>query len=469
MVTFEELIPDQTLRRAIRDLGFVEPTEIQAKTIPLGLDGKDVIGQAKTGSGKTLAFGVPLLSKLTAHRTPQALILAPTRELCQQIAHELGRLARHSDVKVAAIFGGVAFNPQYAALRDSQVVVATPGRLLDLMGQGALKTAAIKLLVFDEADRMFDMGFVKDMERIVNQLPKERQTMLFSATMPDAIKRLASKHQHHPVHVTTGTHIEHHLLPQYFYRTDSAGKYSLLVHLLKKEDPHLAIIFCKTKHGARSLARNLSKLGFAADAIQGNLSQNQRDRVIAEFKTGKVRFLVATDVASRGLDVKHVSHVFNYNIPSVPDDYVHRIGRTARAGASGKAITLVEPEDRDFWRDILRLPHVSALELKADGVEPLAFQKHDRGQRAPQRRSQRAPRQAGDRAQHPARRGQSPRVHGERGGHSGRPRQRSGSGHSSPGGSSSGGAHSGSSPGGHGGAGGARPFHGQRPRRFPRR
>jgi len=381
MTTFNDIMPGSRLLKAIHELGFTEPTEIQAQTIPPALRGQDLIGQAKTGSGKTLVFGVAILEGLTHEHRPQALILAPTRELCQQIATELGKLARHSSVRVAAVYGGVSMKPQSDALRDSQIVVATPGRLLDHLERGTFRTESVHFLVFDEADRMFDMGFIKDMERIVKQLPRKRQTMLFSATMPEAIKRLTAQYQHSPVHIKTRTHVEEHLLPQFFYRVEPADKFSLLVHLLKRERSNLAMVFCQTKHGAKALARNLQKQGLDVDAMHGNLSQAQRDRVIKEFKEGKIRFLVATDVAARGLDVKHVTHIFNYNVPDVALDYIHRIGRTARAGASGKAITFVEPGDSYSWRDILRLPNVHATELRAQDVEPLAFHKHDRGPR----------------------------------------------------------------------------------------
>ena len=402
MVTFNDLVPDERLLKAITERGFTEPTEIQVQAIPPAYQGNDLIGQAKTGSGKTLAFGVPLLHRLTPERRPQALILAPTRELCQQIAVELAKLARYTPVKIAAVFGGVAINPQIAAFRDSQVIIATPGRLLDHLERGTFRTDGVRFLVFDEADRMFDMGFIKDMERIVRRLPKERQTLLFSATMPPEIKRLASQYQRDPVHVKVHTHVEEHLLPQFFYRVDQAGKFSLLVHLLKTEDPALAIIFCPTKHGARALARNLQKQGFEADAMHGNLSQNQRDQVILAFKTGKTRFLVATDVAARGLDIKHVTHIFNYNVPNKADDYIHRIGRTARAGASGKAITLVAPDETGAWRDILRIPHVIPTEIKAEHVPQLSFQKHVRGSEENMPFAHRAPRPAA---------GRSPFVH----------------------------------------------------------
>ncbi len=373
MTTFKDIIPDERLLLAIQKLGFTEPTEIQVKTIPPGLTGKDLIGQAKTGSGKTLAFGVPLIHRLTQGRDPEALIIAPTRELCRQIAQELRTLSR--ETRIAAVFGGVSINPQITELKSAQIVVGTPGRLLDHLERGTFRTRGIRFLVFDEADRMFDMGFVKEMERIVSRLPAERQTMLFSATMPEAIKRLASKHQRDPVHVRAGSHVEEHLLPQFCYKVPRADKFSFLVHLLKQEDPFLAFIFTRTKHGARALARNLCKQGFEAVAMHGNLSQSQRDAVIKDLKAGKIRILVATDVAARGLDVKHVSHVINDNVPTVPEDYIHRIGRTARAGAKGKAITLIEPGEAELWRAILRLPKVTPTELRAEGYLRLVYEK----------------------------------------------------------------------------------------------
>ena len=382
MTEFKDLIQDESLLAAINALGFTEPTDIQVQVIPLALKGRDLIGQAKTGSGKTLAFGIPLLKRLSPERRPQALIIVPTRELCQQIVAELGKLARHS--QIVAVFGGVSIVPQIAGLRTAQIVVATPGRLIDHLERGTFRTEGIRFLVFDEADRMFDMGFLKPMERIVQRLPKERQTLLFSATMPDPIKRLAAKYQRDPIHVKTHAHIESHLLPQAFYRTDAAGKFSLLVHLLKEEKPDLAIIFCRTKHGSKALARNLHRCGFEAEAMHGNLSQAQRDRVLAGFKEGKGRFLVATDIAGRGLDVKFITHIFNYNVPHVPEDYIHRIGRTARAGASGKAITFVEPSERAQWQAILRMPGVHALEHRAENVVPVEFQKHARAPQRPQ-------------------------------------------------------------------------------------
>lgn len=409
MTTFKDIVPDERLLQAIARLGFTEPTEIQEKTIPPGIEGRDLIGQAKTGSGKTLAFGIPLLHRLTREHVPQALIITPTRELCQQIAQELRKLDRETGI--TAVFGGVSINPQIAELKKAQIVVGTPGRLLDHLARGTFRTQSIRFLVFDEADRMFDMGFVKDMERIVHQLPKDRQTMLFSATMPDAIKRLVTKYQHDPYHVKAKSHVEEHLLPQFVYRVPQSEKFSLLVHLLKQEDPYLAFVFTRTKYGAKALARNLSKQGLEAVAMHGNLSQNQRDKVIADLKAGKIRILVATDVAARGLDVKHVSHVINDNVPAVPEDYIHRIGRTARAGAKGKAITLVEPSEQGQWRAILRLPKVTPTELRAEGFAHVTYEKRaprDGGRRGPSPRGRpRGSRQGA---------GRPPRAHGARNG-----------------------------------------------------
>ena len=395
--TFDAIVSDEKVLKAIRELGFTNPTEIQALTIPAALAGKDLIGQAKTGSGKTLAFGVPILCNIDPVRKPQALILAPTRELCQQIALELSKIAKHSNVRIVAVYGGASIGPQISALREAQIVVATPGRLCDHLERHTFDTRAVKFLVFDEADRMFDMGFMNDMEHITKQLPTKRQTILFSATMPEAIKKLTARYQNEPVHIKTISHVEEHLLPQFFVRTDNAGKFSLLVHLIQKEDPNLAIVFCPTKHGAKSLAKNLSMQGIEADAMHGNLTQGQRERVIADFKKGNIRVLVATDVAARGLDVKHVTHVFNYDVSKSAEDYVHRIGRTARAGAVGKAITFVEAADQYSWRAILRLPNVKVTEMKVDDVKRIEFKRQPRDDDSNSRSGPSSNRQSRDR------------------------------------------------------------------------
>lgn len=377
MVTFQEIVKDDYIIRAINDLGFKEPTEIQAKTIPPALEGKDLIGQAKTGSGKTFAFGIPIIHKLKQEHKVQALILAPTRELCQQISVELKKLTKYKKAKIVSVYGGVSINPQIDALYDAQIVVGTPGRILDHLERDTLRVDAIHTLVLDEADRMFDMGFIEDMERIIQALPKQRQTLLFSATMPEEIKRLTHKYQHEPVHIKAISHVEEALLPQFYYVTEHNRKFSLLVHLITEEKPQLGIIFCATRHIADVVARNLQRNQINAQAIHGGLSQAKRDKVIGDFKAGKTHLLIATDVAARGLDIKNVSHVFNYDVPKNPDDYVHRIGRTARAGQSGKAITLLENRDFEFFQAVLQLPNVNPVELKAENVKNIGFRKHD--------------------------------------------------------------------------------------------
>ena len=378
MVKFRDIVTDDFIIKSINDLGFEEPTDIQAQTIPPALQGKDLIGQAKTGSGKTFAFGIPLMHMLNNERGVQALILAPTRELCQQITIELKKLTKYKKAKIAAVYGGVSINPQIDALEDAQIVVGTPGRILDHLERDTLRTDRIRFFVLDEADRMFDMGFIDDIERISQALPKEgRQTLLFSATMPDAIKQLARKYQNDPVHIKTMVQVEEHLLPQFYYVVEHNRKFSLLVHLIETEKPKLGIIFCATRHIADVVASNLQRQRINAEPIHGGLSQAKRDKVIQDFKTGKVHLLIATDVAARGLDIKNVTHVFNYDVPKNPEDYVHRIGRTARAGESGKAITLLENRDFEFFQQVLSLPNVNPTELRAENVRSVGFRKHD--------------------------------------------------------------------------------------------
>jgi ATP-dependent RNA helicase DeaD len=381
MTAFRDIVTDSYILQAIDDLGFTEPTEIQALTIPLGLEGKDLIGQAKTGSGKTFAFGIPIMHTLKPEYYVQALILAPTRELCQQISVELKKLTKHKKAKIAAVYGGVSINPQIDQLQDAQIVVGTPGRILDHLERGTLDPTRVRTLVLDEADRMFDMGFIDDMERIIQALPEERQTLLFSATMPEQIKSLTHRYQRDPVHIKTITHVEEHLLPQFYYVVEHNQKFSLLVHLIQQEKTSKGIIFCATRHIADVVAKNLQRHRINAEAIHGGLSQAKRDNVIADFKTGKVQLLIATDVAARGLDIKSVSHVFNYDVPKNPEDYIHRIGRTARAGESGKAITLLENRDFEFFQEVLNLPNVNPTELTAENVKIVGFRKHDDGPR----------------------------------------------------------------------------------------
>jgi ATP-dependent RNA helicase DeaD len=382
-ISFKDIVQDDFILRSLDDLGFEHPTEIQAATIPPALAGRDLIGQAKTGSGKTFAFMIPILHTLTSEHSPQALILAPTRELCQQIVQESKKLAKHKRVRIAAIYGGVSINPQIDELEDAQVVVGTPGRILDHLERDTMRVGHIRTLVLDEADRMLDMGFIEDVGRIIQAIPPERQTMLFSATMPTEIKELTHRYQTDPVHIKTQVSVEEHLLPQYYYVVERNQKFSLLAHLIKEEKPKLGIIFCATRQIADVVAHNLQRYNVDASPIHGGLSQAKRDRVIEDFKSGKTKLLIATDVAARGLDIKNVSHVFNYDVPKNPDDYVHRIGRTARAGESGKAITLLENRDFEFFQSVLELPNVNPTELTVPQMRSLGFRRNIDGDSSP--------------------------------------------------------------------------------------
>lgn len=279
MTTFREIVTDKEIIKAIDELGFVSPTEIQELTIVPGLEGKDIIGQAKTGSGKTFAFGIPIMHSMTSDKHVQALILAPTRELCQQITIELQKLAKYSPVKIVPIYGGVSINPQIDLLYDAQIVVGTPGRILDHLERDTLRLDGMRTIVLDEADRMLDMGFVDDVERIMSACPKERQTLLFSATMPDMIKRLVAKYQNSPVHIKAQTHVEQELLPQHYVVVEHNKKFSLLVHLIETEKPKLGIIFCATRTIAEIVARNLQRCKIEAESLHGGHSQAKRNEL----------------------------------------------------------------------------------------------------------------------------------------------------------------------------------------------
>ncbi len=341
-----DLAPE--LRRGITEAGFVQPRPIQVEAIPAGLEGRDILGLAQTGTGKTAAFALPMLERILARpgRGPRALIVAPTRELALQITAEIRTLARFTRIEAITIMGGVSQGKQVTALRKQpEIVVGCPGRLLDLHGQGLLQLDRIETLVLDEADHMFDMGFLPDIRRIVSALPQRRQNLLFSATMPHEIRGLANGILQNP-HVVELNHtkpvstIEHALYP-----VDSGDKTELLRHLLHEEGFTSAIIFTRTKHRAKRLARQLEQLG--AVALQGNMSQNQRERAMQGFRDGRFRILVATDIAARGIDVHNVSHVINYDMPNTVDAYTHRIGRTGRSERDGKGYTFVTPDDRE--------------------------------------------------------------------------------------------------------------------------
>jgi len=331
---FESLGLGEKLRRALRDVGYTEPTPIQSQAIPQLLQGRDLLGIAQTGTGKTAAFALPLLQRLDAEsspprpRRPKALILAPTRELALQIHEELERFGRYTSLRHAFIFGGVSQNPQVKALAQGlDVVVATPGRLLDLAGQRHIDLSEVSVLVLDEADRLLDMGFVRDMKRIVAQTPKSRQSLLFSATMPKEVAALAREILDEPVRVDVSPkQVTVEEIDQRVVMVGNGDKQRMLEHLLRDDEVSRAIVFTRTKHGANKVARKLERAGIVAEAIHGNKSQNARQRALRNFKNGDVGVLVATDIAARGIDVDAVSHVFNYELPHEPESYVHRIG-----------------------------------------------------------------------------------------------------------------------------------------------
>jgi len=362
LTTFSELDLIESLQRALAEEGYTTPTPIQSQAIPPLLQGRDLLGVAQTGTGKTAAFALPILQRLAqgqprGRRSVRALILTPTRELAAQIADSFARYGRHLKLSHAVVYGGVGKVPQIRALRAGvDILIATPGRLLDLMGDNCVRTEGLEVLVLDEADRMLDMGFAPDVKRIIATLPKLRQTLLFSATMPQDIAVLADRILANPVKVavtpvaTTAERVKQHVL-----FVDTANKRALLADLIKGTGISRAIVFTRTKHGASRLADQLGRGGISADAIHGNKSQAQRERALDNFRRGRCRVLVATDIAARGIDVDGISHVINFDLPNEPESYVHRIGRTARAGASGSAISFCSADERDYLRAIERL------------------------------------------------------------------------------------------------------------------
>lgn len=329
------------------------PTAIQEKTIPLILSGKDVIGQSQTGSGKTAAFGLPLVSRITRGQGVQGLILTPTRELCIQVSQALSGFAKYASLRVIPVYGGVGIGNQLNGFRSADIIVATPGRLLDLIERGC-KLSAVRYVVLDEADRMLDMGFIDDVEKILRHTPKHRQTVLFSATLSSKLRQLVHRYMNSPVAVQTETKVDASLLSEKAYMVQPQDKFSLLTHFLKHETSGIALVFCATRHNCDRVARNLRFQKIDAIAIHGGLSQSKRSHTIGLLHKRGTGILIATDVASRGLHIENISHVYNYELPQTSDDYVHRIGRTARAGAKGDAITFVTPQDLREFKNFMR-------------------------------------------------------------------------------------------------------------------
>ncbi len=363
MTTFSDLGLAPALLKALAAENYTQPTPIQAQAVPTVLTGRDLLGVAQTGTGKTAAFALPILQRLDADKRPtprkgcRTLILSPTRELASQIAESFRTYGKFLRLSVAVIFGGVSMNKQIKEMAAGvDILVATPGRLLDLVGQRALSLSNVEILVLDEADQMLDMGFIHDIRRLAALIPAKRQTLLFSATMPKEIGELAERFLTDPAKVavtpvaTTAERVEQHVV-----FVEAGKKQALLHHLVAQHAMTRALVFTRTKHGADKVVRRLSEAGIPAAAIHGNKSQPQRERALAEFKAGRLHLLVATDIAARGIDIDNVGHVVNFDLPNVPESYVHRIGRTARAGAEGMAISFCDGEERAYLRDIERI------------------------------------------------------------------------------------------------------------------
>jgi ATP-dependent RNA helicase RhlE len=360
MTKFADLGFNAPILRAVEEGGYENMTPIQSKAIPVILEGKDIIGVAQTGTGKTAAFSLPILQMLLkgegkrTAKTTRALILAPTRELAVQIGENIKAYSKYLHLKTILVFGGVSIKPQINAVAPGvDILIATPGRLLDLMNQGHINFNGVEFLVLDEADRMLDMGFIRDIQKIVDRLPKNRHTVFLSATMPQSVVKLANSMLRNPVRIdiapasSTVDKIDQHVL-----MVPKNRKRDLLAHVLKDEAIKRVLVFTRTKHGANKVSKYLEQLGIRSNAIHGNKSQNARQKALKEFKSGEIRALVATDVAARGIDVDDVTHVINFELPNEPESYVHRIGRTARAGATGVSLSFCDHEERGFLRDI---------------------------------------------------------------------------------------------------------------------
>jgi ATP-dependent RNA helicase RhlE len=425
LTSFNDFGLVEPLTHALVDEKYVTPTPIQDQTIPLAMQGRDVIGIAQTGTGKTAAFALPILHHLHTKRlrpekkSCRVLVLSPTRELSGQISDSFRAYGRHMrPLSVALAIGGVPINRQVRSLAHGvEVLVATPGRLLDLVNQRALTLNQVEILVLDEADRMLDMGFIHDIKRIVAMLRKERQTLFFSATMPQEITRLADSMLTNSARVAVtpqATTVER--ISQRVILTDKSAKPNLLVEMLKTEKTDRVLVFTRTKHGADKVVRALQKTGFKAEAIHGNKSQNQRERVLGDFRDGRLRILIATDIAARGIDVDGVSHVINYDLPNIPESYVHRIGRTARAGAEGIAISFCDHEEAPFLRDIERMIRMTIPSTdKRTGERPA----HRPAQHNAGNRNNGRPHQRGNHQGRGNNGGRQQRGHGGHGSHSG--------------------------------------------------
>lgn len=360
MDKFRKLGISEDIVKAIEEHKFTEPSEIQEKSIPLVLEGKDVMAGSATGSGKTLVFGAGIIQNIEPGKLPQALVLTPTRELAEQVTKALKNFSKYKKLNIISVYGGVSMSKQIDELKTADVVVGTPGRILDHVRRDTFQTDNIKILVLDEADRMLDMGFIEDVEKIIRFLPvkQKRQTLLFSATIDVDIEYLAKKYMNNPIEVNAEAYVDASKMHQVYYEVPQHLKFSFLIHLLEQEKSGLVMVFCNTRRNADFVAKNLSYSGIDAMAIHGGLSQEKRTRIMESFRSKKLYVLVCTDIAARGLDINGVSHIYNYDIPKDSKDYIHRIGRTARAGEEGKTIALLSERDFENFGRVLKNPEL---------------------------------------------------------------------------------------------------------------
>src|SRR3989344_112202 len=366
-ITFRELGLPHPLLKAIEHEGFEHPTEIQEKSIPFVIQGREVIAQASTGSGKTLAFSSVILKETQKDFGLQALILTPTRELAEQVSQSVKKFSQFNPLKIFSVYGGVSIRPQIRSLERAEIIIGTPGRILDHIARHTMDLSQLKILVLDEADRMLDMGFRQDVEKIINHCPKKRQTLLFSATMSEEVIRLSQRYMNNPVEVSAEPYVDPKKLTQAYYDINSKFKFSLLTHLLKNEKSRLVMVFCNTRRNVDRLARNLESQGVNALALHGGFSQDKRSRVMEQFHSNETNVLICTDIAARGLDIQGVTHVYNYDIPHESKEYIHRIGRTARAKEEGKVINIISNMDYEDFQNIL---NIEDMYIKNEPVPP---------------------------------------------------------------------------------------------------
>jgi len=374
---FEDMGLEESILDSLQRIKFDKPTKIQRKAIPMIREGHDVFAQSETGSGKTAAFGIPIVEKVKIGEGIQALILEPTRELAKQVAGEMKKFSKYKSVRLATVYGGTSYVPQIKDLKKAEIVVGTPGRVMDMMNKGHISPSDINTFVLDEADKMIDMGFYDDMVFIAKQMPRDRQTLLFSATMPDKLKYIRKKFSKKAKTIETAYKVNDDVLKQYFYDIPYTKKFSLLLHLIADEAPELSIVFCNARREADDVARNLKENGINARSLHGGMPQNKREKTIKQFHAKNIEVLVATDVAARGIDVKDVTHIFNYGIPANAEDYANRIGRTARAGEEGTAISLLSRDDHDAFRRVQRTFSYNIQEIRPPHFRVMEFKKHN--------------------------------------------------------------------------------------------